>query len=125
MGLIIPIFNRWQVQTDIKKAKIDLRDAEYQFDDAVLVMQKTLQQYYTEALAAIDNYNSALESVANSDEASRFADERFRVGTGTALEMQEARNLLYESTSEMISSKFVLIFYSSILDFYMGRDILF
>ena len=90
MGMIIPIFNRWQVQTDIKKAKIDLRDAEYQYDDAVLVMQKTLQQYYTEALAATDNYNSALESVANSDEASRFADERFRVGTGTALEMQEA-----------------------------------
>ena len=125
MGLSIPIFNRWQVQTNIKKAKIDLRDAEYQYDDAVLILQKTLQQYHTEALAAIDNYNSALESVANSDEASRFADERFRVGTGTALEMQEARNLLYESTSEMISSKFVLIFYSRILDFYMGRDILF
>jgi outer membrane protein len=125
MGLSIPIFNRWQVQTNIKKAKIELQDAEYQYDDAVLVLQKTLQQYYTEALAAIDNYNSALESVANSDEASRFANERFRVGTGTALEMQEARNLLYESTSEMISSKFVLIFYSSILDFYMGRDILF
>ena len=125
MGLSIPIFNRWQVQTNIKKAKIDLRDAEYQYDDAVLILQKTLQQYHTEALAAIDNYNSALESVANSDEASRFADERFRVGTGTALEMQEARNLLYESTSEMISSKFVLIFYARILDFYMGRDILF
>jgi outer membrane protein len=63
--------------------------------------------------------------VANSDEAFRFAEERFRVGTGTALEMQEARNQLYESTSEVISSKFVLIFYSRILDFYMGRDILF
>jgi outer membrane protein len=125
MGLVIPIFNRWQVQTNIKKAKIELQDAEYQYDDAVLVLQKTLQQYYTEALAANDNYNSALESVANSDEASRFADERFRVGTGTSLEMQEARNLLYESTSDMISSKFVLIFYSSILDFYMGRDIMF
>ena len=54
-----------------------------------------------------------------------FAEERFRVGTGTALEMQEARNQLYESTSEVISSKFVLIFYSRILDFYMGKDILF
>lgn len=125
MGLAIPIFNRWQVQTNIKKAKIDLQDAEYQFDDAVLLMQKTLQQYYTEALAAIDNYNSAMEAVANSDEAYRFAEERFRVGTGTSLELQEARNQLYESTSDMISSKFVLIFYSRILDFYMGRDILF
>ena len=125
MGLVIPIFNRWQVQTNINKAKLDLQDAEYQYDDAVLVLQQTLQQYYTEALAANDNYNSALEAVANSDEAYRFAEERFRVGTGTALELQEARNQLYESTSDMISAKFVLIFYSRILDFYMGKDILF
>ena len=125
MGLSVPIFNRWQVQTNINQAKIDLQDAEYQYDDAVLLLQKTLQQYHTEALAARDNYNSALESVANSDEAYRFADEKFQVGTGTSLELQEARNQLYESTSDMISSKFVLIFYSRILDFYMGRDILF
>ena len=124
-GLVVPIFNRWQVQTSINKAKLDLYDAEYQFDDAVLVLQQTLQQYHTEALAAMDNYQSAMEAVANSDEAYRFAEERFRVGTGTSLELQEARNQLYESTSDMISSKFVLIFYARILDFYMGRDILF
>jgi len=125
MGLSIPIFNRWQVQTSINKAKIDLQDAEYQYDDAVLVLQQTLQQYHTEAVAAADNYYSAMEAVANSDEAYRFAEERFRVGTGTSLELQEARNQLYESTSDMISSKYVLIFYTRILDFYMGRDILF
>ncbi len=124
-GLVVPIFNRWKVQTSINKAKLDLYDAEYQFDDAVLVLQQTLQQYHTEALAAMDNYQSAMEAVANSDEAYRFAEERFRVGTGTSLELQEARNQLYESTSDMISSKFVLIFYARILDFYMGRDILF
>ncbi len=125
MGLVIPIFNRWRVQTDIKQAKLDLRDAEYQYDDAMLILRQTLQQYHTEALAAMSNYNSAEEAVANSDEAFRFADERFRVGTGTALELQEARNQLVESTAQMISSKFVLIFYTRILDFYMGRDILF
>ena len=125
MGLAIPIFNRWRVQTDIKQAKLDLRDAEYQYDDAMLILRQTLQQYHTEALAAMSNYNSAVEAVANSDEAFRFADERFRVGTGTALELQEARNQLVESTAQMISSKFVLIFYTRILDFYMGRDILF
>jgi outer membrane protein len=125
MGLSIPIFNRWRVQTDIKKAKLDLQDAEYQYDDAMLILRQTLQQYHTEALAAMSNYNSAVEAVANSDEAFRFADERFRVGTGTALELQEARNQLVESTAQMISSKYVLIFYTRILNFYMGRDILF
>jgi outer membrane protein len=125
MVIQIPFFNRWQVQTNIKKAKIGLQDAEYVYGNAVLEMQKAVQQYHTEALAAFDNYRAAKESVANSDEVYRFAEERFRVGTGTALEMQEARKQLFESTSEMISSRYVLIFYSKILDFYMGKEIVF
>jgi len=123
LGISIPFFNRWEVQTGINKAKLELQDARYQYDNAVLLLQQTVQEYHTEALAARDNYASARESVANSDEAYRFAEERFRVGTGTALEMQEARNSLYESTSQMITSKYILIFYTKILDFYMGRDI--
>lgn len=125
VGLTVPIFNRWQVQTNINKAKLDLQDAEYQYETAVLLMQQTLQQYHTEALAALDNYSSAVEAVANSDEAYRFAEGKFRVGTGTSLELQQARSQLYESASEMISSKYVLIFYTKILDFYMGREIVF
>ena len=125
MGINIPFFNRWEVQTNINKAKLDLQDAEYQYDNAVLLVQQTLQQYHTEALAALDNYQSAQEAVANSDEAYRFALEKFRVGTGTSLELQQARSQLYESTSDMISSKYVLIFYTKILDFYMGREIVF
>jgi outer membrane protein len=125
LGIQIPLFNRWQVQTNINKARLGLQDAEIQYSDAVLQLQKSVQQYHTEALAALDNYRSAEEAVANGDEAYRFAEERFRVGTGTALEMQEARNQLYEATSEMISSRYVLIFYTKILDFYTGKEIAF
>lgn len=125
MGIQIPFFNRWQVQSSINKAKITLQDAEYAYSFTVLELQKSIQLYHAEALAALDNYKSAQEAVANSDEVFRFAEERFRVGTGTALEMQEARRQLFESTSAMISSRFVLIFYSKILDFYMGKEIVF
>ncbi len=123
MGVQIPFFNRWQVQTNINKARIELQDSEVQYNIVVLELQQSIQKYHTEAMAAMDNYSSANESVANSDEAYRFAEERFRVGTGTALELQEARNQLFESTAQMISSKYVLIFYTEILNFYMGREI--
>jgi len=125
MGLQIPFFNRWQVQTNIKKAKLNLQDAEYEHSNTILELQKAIQQYHTEAVSALDSYKSAQEAVANSDEAFRFAEERFRVGTGTALEMQQARRQLFEAASEMISSRFVLIFYTKILDFYMGKEIVF
>ncbi|MDX2429825.1 MAG: TolC family protein [Bacteroides sp.] len=125
MGLQIPFFNRWQVQTGIKKAKLSLQDAEYEHSNTVLELQKAIQQYHTEAVSALDSYKSAQESVANSDEAYRFAEERFRVGTGTALELQQARRQLFEASSQMISSRYVLIFYTKILDFYMGKGIVF
>lgn len=125
MGLQIPFFNRWQVQTGIKKAKIGLQDAEFRHDNTLLEIQKGIQNYHTEAISALDSYKSAQEAVANSDEAYRFAEERFRVGTGTALELQQARRQLFESSSEMISSRYVLIFYTKILDFYMGKEIVF
>jgi len=125
VGLSLPIFNRWQVQTNINKAKLEVQDAEYQYDNTVLLLQQTVQQYHTEALAALENYRSAQEAVANSDEAYRFAEERFRVGTGTSLELAQARSQLYESAADMISSKYELIFYAKILDFYMGREIVF
>lgn len=121
--LQIPLFNKWQVQTGINKAKISLQDAEYQYNSVVLELQQRIQQSHAEAVAARDNYLSAQESVANSNEAYRFAEERFRVGTGTALELQEARNQLFQSTAEMISSRYELIFYTKILEFYMGQEI--
>lgn len=123
VGVQIPIFNRWQVQTGIKKARIGLQDAEYQYDDVVLLMEQSVQKYHTEAVAALDNYRSAQESVANAEEVYRFAEERFRVGTGTALEMQDARRQYVESASAMITSRYVLIFYTKILDFYLGKEI--
>jgi len=53
LGVQVPIFNRWQVQTDIKKAKIDLQDSEYQHHIVILELQQAIQQYYTEAMAAV------------------------------------------------------------------------
>lgn len=123
LGLSLPIFNNWRVNTNVSLAKIDLADAEVDYLNAVQVLQQTLQSYHSEALSARDHYQSASETVASSEQAFAFAQERFRVGSGTALELQEARNQLYEASSQMISAKYVLIFYTRILSFYMGGDI--
>jgi len=64
-----------------------------------------------------------IKTYANSEEAYRYTEEKFKVGMATALELEEARNRLFESQSGMISAKYVFIFYSKILDFYQGKEI--
>lgn len=123
IGLNIPIFNKWQNNTNISKAKITLEDARYNMENEKQVLLQEIQQFYTDAVAALDNYGAALETVMNSEEAYRYAEEKFKVGMATALEMEEARNRLFSSRSDMISAKYVFIFYNKILDFYQGKDI--
>ncbi len=123
IGLSIPIFNKWQTNTNISKAKINLQDARYNMENEKQVLLKEIQQFYTDAVAALENYNAAGEIFANSEEVYRYAEEKFKVGMATALELEEARNRLFSSQSEMISAKYVFIFYSKILDFYQGKEI--
>jgi outer membrane protein len=123
LGVNIPIFNKWYTRTEISKAKVGLQDAEYQLEDTRLELMKEIQQYYTDARAALDNYHAAAENFANSDEAFRYTEEKFKVGMATALELEEARNRKYQSQSEMISSRYAFIFYLKILDFYQGSGI--
>lgn len=123
IGLNIPIFNKWQNNTNISKAKINLQDARYNMENEKQVLLQEIQQFYTDAVAALDNYVAASETVLNSEEAYRYAEEKFKVGMATALELEEARNRLFSSRSDMISAKYVFIFYNKILDFYQGKDI--
>ncbi len=125
MGLQIPFFNRWQVQTSIKKAKLSLQDAEYQHGNTLLELQKDIQQYHTEALSALDSYKSAQEAVANNDEALPFCRGAFPGGYRYCAGNAAGPPPIFESSSEMITSRYVLIFYTKILDFYMGKEIVF
>ncbi|MFC2129283.1 TolC family protein [Bacteroidota bacterium] len=123
VGINIPIFNKWQSNTNISKAKIELQDARYNMENEKQLLLQEIQQFYTDAVAALENYHAAGETFANSEEAYRYTEEKFKVGMATALELEEARNRLFQSQSEMISAKYVFVFYSKILDFYQGKEI--
>jgi outer membrane protein len=123
IGLNIPVFNKWQNRTKISKAKISLEDAQYQLEEVKQQLYKDIQRYYAEVLGALDNYEAAKETQANSEEAYRYAEEKFKVGMATALELEEARNRLFTSRSEMVNTRYVFIFYHEILEFYQGKMI--
>lgn len=123
VGISVPIFNKWQARTNISKARLSLQDARYNLEDNRQQLLKEIEQYYTDARAALDNYKFSEESYANSEEAYNYAEERFKVGIATALEMAEARNRMYSARVEIVSSKYIFVFYIKVLDFYQGKEL--
>lgn len=123
LGINIPIFNRWAIETSIKQAKLSLEDSEIQFEITRNDLLKKIQQYYTDAVNASEKYISAQEALDNNQEAFRYTDQRFNVGLATALELDNARNNLYEARSSLAQAHYQFVFYVKILDFYQGKEI--
>ena len=80
LTLNIPVFNGWQVRTAISKAKIAMEDAAYDLEQEKLDLNKTIQQAYVDAVAALKNFNSARKKVEAQKEAFKYAEQKFDVG---------------------------------------------
>jgi outer membrane protein len=121
--LNVPIFNKFQVQTGISNAELQIMDYEYRLQNNRNVLQKDIEQAYTNALAALKRFISSEKAVDASEEAFRYAEEKYNVGMVTTVEYNQMKNNLTAAQSQLLQSKYEYIFRSKILDFYNGIPI--
>ncbi len=102
---------------------LQILDYEYQLQTSRNVLQKDIEQAYTNALAALNRYVSSEKAVKSTEEAFRYTEEKFNVGMINSLEYNQSKNNLTAAQSELIQAKYEYIFRAKILDFYNGVSI--
>jgi len=122
-NLSIPIFNRFQIKNGISNSILQVQDYEYQLQTSRNVLQKDIEQAYTNALAALNRYVSSEKAVKSTEEAFRYTEEKFNVGMVNSLEYNQSKNNLTAAQSELLQAKYEYIFRAKILDFYNGVTI--
>ena len=123
LNLNIPVFNRFQVKNGISNAKLQIADYEYRLQTARNVLRKDIEQAYTNALAALNRYVSSEQAVKSTEEAFRYAEEKFNVGMMNTVEYNQSKNYLTVAQSELLQARYEYIFRAKILDFYNGVPI--
>ena len=123
LTLNVPIFNRFQVQTNISNAQIQIMDYEYRLQNTRNTLQKDIEQAYTNALAALKRYVSSEKAVSANHEAFRYAEEKYNVGMVTTVEYNQIKNNLTAAQSQLLQARYEYIFRTKILDFYNGVPI--
>ena len=121
--LSIPIFNRYQAQTQVKNAQIQVETSELQLQSAKNLLRKDIEQAYTNALAAYKRYIANQKAVISSTEAFRYTEEKFNVGMINSVEYNQTKNNLTTAQSDLLQAKYDYIFRTKILDFYNGQPI--
>lgn len=119
----IPIFNRFNTKNSIRQAKIALEQAKLELESTKKELYKEIQQAWFSANKSASNYKSASDVVANSEEAFRFAEEKYNNGKATIYEYNQARLNLASARSSQLQAKYNYLFSIKILDFYKGEQI--
>ena len=123
IGLAIPIFNGYQVTTNVQKSRIYKEIADLNLENEKNVLRKNIEQAYADAVAAYQTYVARLKSVESFKEAFKYTEEKFNVGMVTSTDYNVSKIQMNNAESELASSKYDYIFKVKILDFYLGRSL--
>jgi len=119
-SLSIPIYQKKQVKTSVAVAKLGYTDAELSEIDTKNQLRKSIEQACLDVSSAQVEYEASLEKYRATQESSALSDERFKQGIINSVDYLVTKTNLIVAESQLLQSKYNLIFSYKILDFYMG-----
>jgi outer membrane protein len=119
-SLSIPIYQKKQVKTSVSIAKLGYSDAELSETDTKNQLRKSIEQACLDVSSAQIKYEASLENFKATQESSALSDEKFKQGIINSVDYLVTKTNLIVAESELLQSKYNLIFSYKILDFYMG-----
>ena len=121
LSLSIPIFNNLQVTTNVKKAKLSAKNAEYEAENNKLILKQSIEKAYQDMTSAYERYKVLQEQVIQYKESFRSAEIRFNMGTIVSTEYLLTKNNYDRAKLNLTQTWYEYIFRTRILDFYQGR----
>ena len=118
LGLSVPVFNGWQVQTGIKNAALNLQNNWYQLQIIHNNLYKEIQQAHTDAVESYKRYIASTRAVVSIEEAFRYTEHRYEAGLVNFVDYTTAKTRLATAQSDLVQAKFEYIFKTKVLDFY-------
>jgi len=115
------IFDGLQTSSRVKSARADFRIAEYNLEKNKLDVENEVKQLIFSMNEARERIEVASETVIQATEEVRLADERYRVGAGTMLEVIDAQMSLATARGELIKAKCDYLIASADLERATGR----
>ncbi|RVT98205.1 TolC family protein [Mucilaginibacter limnophilus] len=123
VSLQIPIFTRFATRTSVRKAKINLQNAEVTAQLARNNLSKIIYQAVWDVQAADKRYQSAIQTYNSNKVAYNAILERFNVGLVNSLDLNTALTNLNKAQFDMIQAQYQLVFRSKVIDYYLGNPI--
>ena len=123
LGLSVPIFNGWQVNTSIANARIALESSQLELQSKKLMLYASIQQAHADAFAALKKFRASEQALVSMAESFKYTEKKFEVGLVNTVDYNTSKNQLTSTQSDLLQAKYDFIFRVKILNFYRGEPI--
>lgn len=123
IGLSIPVFNGWMVNTNVNNSKLNIENYQYELKNTRLVLYKEIQQAYADAIASLKKYRASEKAVTSMIESFRYTEQKYNVGLVNSVDYNTTKNQLTQAQSELLQAKYEYIFMINVLEFYRGNPV--
>jgi outer membrane protein len=120
LSVNVPIFNGFSAKNNVSRAKLNFINAQVSEEQVKNNVYKSIQQAYTDAIAAQKKYYAVEKSVVALQESYDYSKKRFEAGVSNSLEFLTSTNNLTKGKVDLLQSKYDYIFKVKVLDFYAG-----
>jgi outer membrane protein len=125
MNISIPIFNGFNVRSNVRKAKIVLQQRITDEQLAKNNLIKVINQAVADLNAAQRRYRSTQNAFQAQKDAFYVIEQRYGVGLVNSLDFSTAQTNRNKAEIDFILAKYDLIFRAKVIDYYLGREIIF
>ena len=123
LTLSVPIFNGYQVKTNIERAKIGWLTQQVAMQREQQNLQQDIRSASLQARAAQQKYKAALSTQGSAKRALDFAIKRYNIGMLPTFEYTQTQNNYNQARYNALAAKYEMIFKMKVLVFYIGKPI--
>ena len=120
LSLSIPILNNFSTRTNVNRSKVNVERSENLLSQTKLDLQNTINQAYNDAKGSFKAYEASQKSLESRKISFEYAKEKFNLGAIDSYEFSLIKQRYESAQSDLIISKFDLIFKIKVLEFYFG-----
>lgn len=120
LQLNVPIFNGFAVRSSVKRNQVNLKNREYQLEQAELDLESNVYQAYVDANGALKAFEAATIALESQELAYQYAKDRYDVGLTNAFDFSQSKLRFDNAKIEENRTKFEYIFKLKVLELYFG-----
>lgn len=125
VSLQIPIFNGFTARSGVRKAKINYIQNQTEEQLSKNNLNKVIYQAVADLKAAQSTFQSSTKTFNARKEAFSVIEQRYNVGLVNALDYSTSQTNRNRAEIDMIRAKYDLLFKAKVIDYYLGKQIVF